>query len=278
MVLNAEATGTGHQSSNEQAAIVARIRALIHERELLPGEKLGTERQLARDLSITRAELRVALAALESVREISRKIGRDGGIVVSDRRLERNINTVESLPMIARKQGFVLSSRVLSAVIASASPSDRRLLELDRTAVPSSVRIGSHSDACNVYNITRLRFIDGTPLSLEISHLPSAVFPMLLVKDLTQPFYALFDQYYGIRPSSVHETLESVVASAREAEFLQVATGTPLIRIRRIARDEGGMPFERANDLYIADRMRFTMQHTGYVRLSATTRKHNRTD
>ncbi|OZG63153.1 GntR family transcriptional regulator [Bifidobacterium lemurum] len=238
---------------------VRRLRALIRARELMPGERLGVERALAESLGVSRADLRSALERMEADHEIRRTIGRGGGVFVSDGRLERNINTVESLPAIARRQGRVLRSRVLRAVIAPASPSDIRLLELD----------GPHP---MVYDITRLRLIEGTPLSLEISRLPAALFPGLLTLDLTEPFYTLFERDYGVRPACVDETLETVLADPDQAASLGVRDSDPLVRIRRVARSGEGTPFERATDVYVASRMRFTMHHSGYVRLSATQR------
>lgn len=92
--------GQGRLATSE---LVYRIRALIRDQELQPGERLGSERALAQSLGISRSDLRMALAVLEASHEVIRKIGRAGGIVVSDGRLERNINTVESLPTIARR-------------------------------------------------------------------------------------------------------------------------------------------------------------------------------
>lgn len=238
---------------------VRRVRALIRDGEFQPGERIGTERALSAHLGVSRSDLRAALACLESLHEISRKIGRGGGITVADRRLERNINTVESLPIIARRQGFVLESTVLSASITPASPGDVRLL-------------GLRGDHPVVYGVTRLRSIEGEPLSLEISRLPADLFPLFLTRDLTESFYTIFDRDYGIRPVGVEETLENVLSDPRESELLNVPEETALMRIRRVACDALGRPFERATDVYIASRMRFTMHHTGYVRLSATAR------
>lgn len=249
----------GRRREGEMRRLIAlRLREIIRTGEYRPGERLGSERELARVLGVTRAALREALADLERDREIVRRIGRTGGVTVSDGRLERNINTVESLPVIARRQGFALFSRVLSAVLTGASQSDVRLLELPE-------------DGRTVYAVSRLREIEGRPLSLEITHLPAAMFPMFLTRDLRNPFYAIFEEDYGIRPGLVDETLEPVVSDATESELLRVPTGTPLMRIRRIARDaSSGRPFEKATDVYVASRMRFTMHHSGYVRLSAT--------
>lgn len=256
--MSGEAIGGGRREEDGRELVVRRLREIIRAEEYRPGERLGSERELARALGVTRTILREALADLERDREIVRRIGRAGGVIVSDGRLERNINTVESLPVIARRQGFVLSSTVLSAVLTSASKSDVRLLELPE-------------DGRAVYAVSRLREIDDGPLSLEITHLPAAMFPMFLTKDLTAPFYALFEEDYGIRPGLVDETLEPVVCDDAEADLLRIPPGTPLMRIHRIARDaSSGRPFEKATDVYVASRMRFTMHHFGYVRLSAT--------
>lgn len=237
--------------------LVHLIRVLIREQELQPGERLGSERALAKSLGVSRSDLRTALAVLESSHEVIRKIGRAGGTVVSDGRLERNINTVESLPTIARRQGVRVSSKVLQAVIAPASPSDVRLLRLP----------GEHP---MIYDIIRLRYIEDRPLSLEQTHLPAYLFPQFLTRDLTAPFYTMFEREYGIRPCTVDEMLESVVGDEHENELLDIDPGTPLMRIHRIAYAADGCPFERAIDMYIADQVRFTMHHSGYVRLSAT--------
>ena len=241
----------------EVGDVVRRLRAIISREEYQPGERMGSERDLARQLGVTRSRLRAALAVLEGSHEIVRRIGRSGGIIVSDDRLERNINTVESLPDIAKRQGLVMSSSVMSAVVTSASPVDARMLDL-------------RGDAPVIYAITRLRMIAGRPFSLEVTHLPTDLFPGFLSKDLTRPFYRIFEDDYGVRPQSVDETLDSFMADSRRAQLLEIAEGTPVTRIRRVAVDQSGRPCERAVDVYIASRIRFTMHHSGYVRLSAT--------
>ena len=223
--------------------VVRVVRQIIAQRELMPGEKLGTERALAELLGVSRSNLRVALAELESNHEIVRKIGRAGGIVVSDGRLERNLNTVESLTQIAKRQGWALQSIVLSAVVAPASASDMRLLRLP-------------ADRPTVYAVTRLRMLGDAPLSVETNHLPAYLFPGFLNRDLSMSFYGLFQQEYKIQPQ----------------RGLHVPAGAPTLRINRVAYDQQGRPCERATDVYDAARIRFTMHHSGFVRLSASQR------
>lgn len=240
-----------------QKEIIHRIRAFIERGEYQVGERIGSERSLADYFDISRFDLRTALASMEANHEVRRKIGRGGGIVVADARLERNINTIESLPVIAKRQGFVISSRVLCATMSSASSADTRLLKL-------------RGDQVTISEIKRLRFIEDKPLSLEINRMPSSIFPQLLTHDLGESLYTIFERDYGVRPAHVDEILESALASPQEATLLGVQENTPLIRLRRLSSDESGRVFERATDVYIASRMRFTMHHSGYVRLSAT--------
>lgn len=204
-------------------------------------------------------KLRPPLAELESNHEIVRKIGRAGGIVVSDGRLERNLNTVESLTQIAKRQGWALQSIVLSAVVAPASASDMRLLRLP-------------ADRPTVYAVTRLRMLGDAPLSVETNHLPAYLFPGFLNRDLSMSFYGLFQQEYKIRPQRVDETLDYALACEAAAQRLHVPAGAPTLRINRVAYDQQGRPCERATDVYDAARIRFTMHHSGFVRLSASQR------
>lgn len=237
--------------------VVHRIRSIIRTQELRPGEKLGSERALAALFGISRALLRLALAQLEQTHEIVRRIGRNGGIVIADGRLERSLNTVESLTQIARRQGWRLTSTVLNATLTTGSPADRRLLRL-----PDGRPM--------VYAITRLRMLNGTSLSLEETHLPAYRFERFLDLDLTTSFYGHFEDDYGIHPKFVDETLDVTAADIDQASLLGATAGAPLLRIHRITADTHGLPCERAIDMYRSDRIRFTMHHSGFVRLSAT--------
>ena len=56
------------------------------------------------------------------------------------------------------------------------------------------------------------------------------------------------------------ERLEPVVADAREAEILEVATGSPLMLVERTAYDASGIPIEYARDLFRGDRTRVLVE------------------
>jgi GntR family transcriptional regulator len=230
----------------------ANLRAMLAREELHPGDRLGDERGLAELLGVPRGRLRLALDRLEGEGVIRRTIGRGGGVVVADGRLERHLNTTEGLPQIARYQGIDVQTRVLRVELAVAGARDRRLLHLLEGAA--------------VHRITRLRFADGSPLSLEYSHLPADLFPGLASQDLSS-LYRTLHLVYGVEPVHSDETLELTAADAGQAGHLAVDEGTPLIHVERTAVSARGRPIELAHEFFVGHRIRFHSRRYGYVKV-----------
>ncbi|NTW40394.1 MAG: GntR family transcriptional regulator [Cellulomonadaceae bacterium] len=232
-----------------------RLRALLRDEELRPGERVGDERSLAAAVGVPRAALRVALDRLEQEGSVRRTIGRSGGVLVADGRIERHLNTTEGLPEIARYQGIDVQTRVLSMALAVAGPRDRRLLQLP--------------DGAAVHQLLRLRLADGTPLSLEASVLPADLFPGLAEQDLSS-LYRTLRTVYDIAPAYSDETLEVISADEDRAAHLDVAPGTPLIKVQRAATGSTGRPIEVAEEVFRADRMRFHLRKYGFTNQHAS--------
>jgi GntR family transcriptional regulator len=219
---------------------------LISSGKLRPGDRLGTERELATQLSVSRSTLRQALTALARAGAIRRVPGRAGGTFVTHTKLDRDLSVVVGLPEYLRRQGFVAGTQVLSATMAGADD-----LAAEHLALPA----GSL-----VLDIVRIRLADGVPLSLERARLPAEIFPGLLERPLGGSIYELLDKQYGIRPDDVIEHLEVAEAGAEEAGLLGVGTGAPLLAITRTSSTSEGIPFEFSQDLFRADRTRVTFR------------------
>ena len=241
-------------ASPQHTMIAMKVRSLINERHLLPGERLGTEREIAESLHISRAALRGALEIMESNFEIKRLIGRTGGIFVSDAKLIRSINTVESHRDIARRQGHKMHCERLSATLSTPGKAEKRFLEL-----PDNVMI---------FHANRLRYMDGTSFSLDQSLLPGDLFPGFLDTPWVESMYGVFSSIYHMDIVSAEETFDVVPASLAEANLLGIPISTPLLRVDRKARNASGRVVERSFNAYIASRIRLASKITGYVRHS----------
>ncbi len=214
--------------------------------KLRPGDRLGTERELATRLLISRSTLRQALAVLAQAGTVRRVPGRAGGTFVTHTKVDRDLSAIVGLPEYLRRQGFVAGTQVLSATMAGADEA-----AAEHLALPAGTL---------VLDIARIRLADGIPISLERVRLPAEIFPGLLELPLGGSLYELLDTQYGIRPEDVVEHLEVVDASADEAGLLGVSARTPLLAITRTSSTADGIPFEFSQDLFRADRTRVTFR------------------
>lgn len=217
-----------------------RLLDMISSGALRPGDKLGTERELATRLSVSRSTLRQVLALLAQAGVVRRVPGRSGGTFVAHTKLDRDLSVIVGLPEYLRRQGFVAGTQVLSATMTSAD---------DLTAAQLELATGSL-----VIDIVRIRLADGVPISLERARLPAELFPGLLELPLGGSIYDLIDRHYGVRPSDVVEHLEVVEAGPEEAALLGITARAPLLAITRTSTTADGVPFEFSDDLFRADR------------------------
>jgi len=232
------------QSERPEARLVDEARHRLLDRisaaALRPGDRLGTERQLAAELSVSRSTLRQVLAVLAQAGVVRRVPGRAGGTFVAHSKVDRDLSVIVGLPEYLRRQGFVAGTRVLSATMSGAD---------DITATHLEVPAGSL-----VVDIVRIRLADAVPLSLERVRLPADLVPGLLELPLGGSIYDLLAQRYGMKPQDVVEHLEVVEASPEEAALLGVADRAALLAITRTSRTADGAAFEYSNDLFRADR------------------------
>ena len=98
-----------HHGPESSAAEDARVRLLdlISSGALRPGDRLGTERELAARLSVSRSTLRQVLAVLAQAGTVRRVPGRTGGTFVAHTKVDRDLSVIVGLPEYLRRQGFV---------------------------------------------------------------------------------------------------------------------------------------------------------------------------
>jgi len=217
-----------------------RLLDLINSGTLRPGDRLGTERELAARLSVSRSTLRQVLAVLAEGGVVRRVPGRAGGTFVAHAKVDRDLSVIVGLPEYLRRQGFVAGTQVLSATMSGADD-----IAAHNLAVPAGSLL---------IDIVRIRLADGIPISLERVQLPAELFPGLLELPLGGSIYDLLDSHYDIRPDEVVEHLEVAEASSDEAALLAVNIRAPLLAITRISATSAGVPFEFSHDLFRADR------------------------
>lgn len=229
--------------------LITQIEQQISEQELRPGERWTSERALAGQLGVARTALRVALTELEERGAIRRTMGRTGGIIVSDGKIERQINTTTGIPDMLRQQGLRPSTVVIRLDIAMATPSELRALALD--------------EGDNVVRIVRRRDADGTPWSLDTSVLPARLVPAIGTHPLDGSLYELLAREYGLEPAEADETVDIAAADEGTAAHLGITPGAAVLQVWRTTRTAGGTPMEFAHDVFRGDRTRMHLRRYG---------------
>ena len=217
--------------------------------DLVPGDRLPREADLAATLGVSRMTLRQALATLEAGGILERKTGRTGGTFVTEPRIECDLTGLAGFTEQMRRANVRAGARIVSATKVPAPADVARAL---------SITAGK-----NVYEVIRVRTAHREPLALERAYIPVKPFPRLLEYRLTGSIYDLMSSTYGHTPHIANEVLEPVVATDEQAKLLKVPVGTPLMLIERTTYTAAGLAVEFARDLFRSDRIRISLQ-TGF--------------
>jgi GntR family transcriptional regulator len=210
------------------AQVRERLVDRIRSGEWKPGQLIANEFEIAAEFGVSQGTARKAISDLASE-----------GLVV--RRQGRGTFVVEHTPAHVLFRFFNLFDAAGAAVIpdscdskaslAAASAEERRTLGLERSA--------------KVVRISRTRTHDGAPLMCEIIALPEALFPGLAERhEIPNTLYDLFQKSYGVLVTRTDDRLSAVVADPQTAATLDVAPGTPLLKIDRIAFGLDDRPLE----------------------------------
>lgn len=214
--------------------------------EMVPGDRLPGERELAARLGVSRMTLRQALAALESQGVLVRVPGRSGGAFVAEPRVDCDLTGLAGFTEQMRRAHLTAEARILAAVTVPAP-----------AGVAAALELGPRD---RVHQIARVRSAGGSPVALERSFFPAGRLPGLLEQDLAGSLYELLGERYDLAPRTALEHLDPVIATQEDAAELGIEPGTPLMRIERTAYTADGVPVEYARDLFRPDRVRISVR------------------
>jgi len=226
-----------------------RIVGMLGAGTLRPGDRLGSEREMAEQFGVSRATLRSALVPLNRAGILERRSGRAGGTFIKTGLVERNVAELSGLPNRLKQGGHSTArSRVLSTALRAATATEAQQLAVD--------------PGTELVVIQRLRYADGFPLSVDCAHFPADRVPDLLEQPLGGSIYEILAVRYSLTPATSVESIEVVSANPREAAWLEIPTRTPLLAMTRVTADADGRPFEYSEDLFRADRVRLVAKNT----------------
>ncbi len=230
-----------HGEGLRYATVFHRLETDILTGRLAPGERLAPERELGARLGVARNTLRRALSLLES-RGLVEPQGRRGWVVTAV--LTERVDGPQGLTDWGARHGFLITSSVRTSRIRRATAAEAARLRVATGAA--------------VFELERVRLVDGVPLSLDRSILhPRLALGLGEVDFSTASLYATLRDRAGVVPSRVDVVLRAVRADRPAAELLEMEEGGALLELSETVFDQYGEPFETATLFNRGDRYAF---------------------
>jgi GntR family transcriptional regulator len=207
---------------------------------LLPGEQ-----DLVRLLGVSRITVKRALSELAAGGFVSRQRGR-GTTVTFDAAAPVVKGSFENLLDSLRLMGLGTDVELLEVAAVNPPADVAELLGLD--------------GAAKVQRAVRLRKIEGKPFSYLVTHVPLDIATRFNARELAhKPMLDLLARA-GHGAVEAEQWITAAAADLKVSRALGLASGAPLLEIRRVMRDRAGRGVEALHGFYRPDRFQHHMK------------------
>lgn len=210
--------------------------------EWKPGEAIPSEMELATRFRVSQGTVRKAIDELAGENLLTRRQGK-GTFVATHAEQHVQFRFLKLVPD--------------SGTPGSEGPAQREIVECRRARASADIaRALALRTGDAVLQARRVLSFAGTPTILEDIWLPAAPFKGLTAERLTNyhgPMYALFETEFNVRMVRAEEQIRAEPASDGREILLQVAPGTPLLSVERIAYTYKDIPMELRRGYYRTD-------------------------
>lgn len=202
-------------------------------------ETLPTEKELQDHFDLSRTPVRQAIGKLVNDGLVMRR--RSLGTIVLPKPFEENLTSLSTFTEEVMSRGQTPTAELLDFRIDVPSAEVMHELNIDANT--------------KVFEILRLRRIDGEPAGLIRSFLPVEAAPYLQHSDFAsegpnQSFYRLLADKYDIKLTQAVETFKAVVVDSELSRHLESPKGSAVLLRSRLAFDHQEHPIAFENGYY----------------------------
>ena len=221
----------------------------IEEGDLLPGEKIYSERALADKYGITRMTAQYAINALVRKGYLYRVHG-SGTFVKQNTINKMDLSYMSEagnggLTAITKSYGAKLSNKVLTkGIIKSRFFSNKLKIEADK----------------EIFALHRIRFGNDEPLAVEYSYLPASLFNNIETVDFSRVSLYDYMDSKGYMPKIFSQKLQIVEVGERESKALGIHEKEPVYYLEFIGHDELGEVVEYTECYARCDKFEFNFE------------------
>lgn len=198
-------------------------------------ERVEGEIELAARLGISRGPIQQAIGALVDEGLLTRRRGR--GTFVNQDRVEKYYLEISSFTGTMKAQGHSPSVSLIAFY-----------RDTPNAELTAALRLDPGDD---VFVYKRTVALEGVPVVMTVSTIPSKRIPDLHISATDSSLYAILRARYGSTPVRVNDVYEAAGADADDAEALGIPMGTPLLQVTRLTHDQTGDPIEHAVSRFV---------------------------
>jgi GntR family transcriptional regulator len=213
------------------------IRKRIDSGQLVPGDAVPSERDLAKTHHVSLMTARHALAFLEREGLVERRRGI--GTFVAPPKIHFNKLMSYTEQMAART--LTAAAKVLFAKVVNDENEAAARLSLPQTS--------------SIIKLERLRHASDEPFALETCYLSAAEFPGLLEAPIArESLFGILERDFNVELGYADEEVDATAADPRIAELLAIPRREPLLRIRQVIYSTKGKAIMYVLGFYRSDR------------------------
>ena len=227
--------------------ITSDLRQAIKEGEYRVGDLFPTDKQLMEKYGVSSITVRRAVASLVDEGLLERRPGK--GTFVKRETLEETLGKLTGFFEEMRARGCEPSARIISVGPVTD-------IAKEKQHVPAVEVFGNES----LYLIEKIQQMNGQPITYLRSYWPYEYGLRLAAEDLEHHgLYELVEDKLDLVLDRATQTIAAGKAGKKEAAYLQVKAGTPLLIMERVAY-AGNRPVELSVNAYRSDRYKYRVE------------------
>ena len=207
-------------------------------------DRLPSESEMMKVFGVSRITVRQALRELHTEGLVFSVQGK--GTFVSRPKAVQDIQSLQGFGEAMTPKGYETSARVVAVQETHAPPDVAEALKLSR---------GS-----SVIELTRIRYLNCEPISLDNSYFPIDIGQRLLGRDLTQDVFPMLENDFGIALGHADMKIEAIPATEELALHLNIDSGASILRIQRLVFSEKGDPIDFEYLSYRGDAFQYQLR------------------
>ncbi|MGL6108051.1 GntR family transcriptional regulator [Romboutsia sp.] len=219
------------------------IKAMIETKELVEGTYIMPERELCKLQEVSRMTVNKAILNLVNEGVLERRQGK--GTFVAYKKQKHKFQNLKGFTEVMGEKNLSVKNKILKFEIKTQNKCIREKLNI------------SNEDEL-IFEIKRLRIIDGDPFALETVYIPQEMCPDLNAKLVEEnSLYTLFKERYNYKTKKAVQTVEPIILNKVDAQSLNQQINSLALKFDRVVYTQEDEVLEYTISIFTSDKHQY---------------------